>query len=108
MGGAVLPRRGFAAAPPQGPGDRYDPWVEVLPEALAHNVAQVGRLGGSPILAVVKNHGYGLDYRIVARLLEPNPDVAGFALVRAGERRLVGGQEDQLIGIARELAARAQ
>ncbi|MEU4561550.1 4-hydroxy-2-oxovalerate aldolase [Actinoplanes sp. NPDC023936] len=26
-------------------------------------------------------------------------------LVRAGERRLVGGQEDQLIGIARELAA---
>ncbi|MEU8240130.1 4-hydroxy-2-oxovalerate aldolase [Actinoplanes missouriensis] len=28
-------------------------------------------------------------------------------LVRAGERRLVGGQEDQLIGIARELAARS-
>ncbi|BAL87130.1 putative 4-hydroxy-2-ketovalerate aldolase [Actinoplanes missouriensis 431] len=27
-------------------------------------------------------------------------------LVRAGERRLVGGQEDQLIGIARELASR--
>jgi alanine racemase len=67
------------------PADRFDPWVEVLPSALAHNVAQVRRLGGRPILAVVKNHGYGLDYRVAARLLEPMPDIAGFALVRADE-----------------------
>lgn len=64
---------------------RYDPWVEVIPAHLAHNVSTLRRLGGRPILAVVKNHGYGLDYRVVARLLDPNPDVEGFALVRADE-----------------------
>jgi alanine racemase len=66
-----------------GPRERFDPWVEVLPDALAHNVRTIRQLGGRPILAVIKNHGYGLDFRIVARLLDPNPDVAGFALVRA-------------------------
>lgn len=64
---------------------RYDPWVEVLPANLAHNVTTLVRLGGRPILAVVKNHGYGLDYRVVARLLEPNPAIEGFAIVRADE-----------------------
>lgn len=69
----------------QPPSDRYDPWVEVIPSALAHNVAEVRRLGGRPILAVIKNHGYGLDYRIVARLLEPMTDIGAFAVVRADE-----------------------
>ena len=70
-----------AAQTPQ----RSDPWVEVIPAHLAHNVSTLRRLGGRPIMAVVKNHGYGLDYRVVARLLEPNADVEGFAIVRADE-----------------------
>lgn len=74
-------RVGHRAPPPQ----RFDPWVEVIPANLLHNVATLRRLGGRPILAVIKNHGYGLDYRIVARLLDSNADVAGFALVRADE-----------------------
>ena len=65
--------------------ERFDPWVEVIPANLSHNVTTLRRLGGRPILAVIKNHGYGLDYRIVARLLDSNPDVEGFALVRAEE-----------------------
>jgi alanine racemase len=65
--------------------DRFDPWVEVIPSNLAHNAAALRQLGGRPILAVIKNHGYGLDYRVVARLLEPRPEVEGFALVRADE-----------------------
>jgi alanine racemase len=69
---------------PQAPR-RFDPWIEVIPANLAHNVATLRRLGGRPILAVVKNHGYGLDYRVVARLLEPNADIEGFAIVRADE-----------------------
>jgi alanine racemase len=86
---AVSPVRSLFAAPlpqstPQVP-QRSDPWVEVIPANLTHNVATIRRLGGRPILAVVKNHGYGLDYRIVARLLEPNPDIEGFAIVRAEE-----------------------
>ena len=66
--------------------DRFDPWVEVIPANLAHNASALRQLGGSPILAVIKNHGYGLDYRIVARLLEPRPEIEGFALVRADSR----------------------
>jgi alanine racemase len=61
--------RGIAPVP-----DRYDPWVEVIPANLAHNAAALRQLGGSPILAVIKNHGYGLDYRVVARVLEPRPE----------------------------------
>ena len=70
---------------PASTPDRYDPWVEVIPTNLAHNATALRQLGGRPILAVIKNHGYGLDYRIVARLLEPRPEIAGFALVRADE-----------------------
>jgi len=65
------------------PSDRFDPWVEVLPTALAHNVAQVSRLsGGRPILAVVKNNAYGLDLVTTARILEPMQEIAGFAVVK--------------------------
>ena len=77
-------------AEPTGQGSvqspqRFDPWIEIIPANLNHNVATLRRLGGRPILAVVKNHGYGLDYRVVARLLEPNPEIEGFAIVRADE-----------------------
>ena len=63
--------------------DRFDPWVEVDPEALAHNVSQVSGLsGGRPILAVVKNNAYGLDLVTAARLLEPMSAIVGFAVVK--------------------------
>jgi alanine racemase len=84
----VAPSRDATSGPASGSGrapERSDPWIEVIPANLAHNVAEVRRLGGRPVLAVIKNHGYGLDYRVVARLLEPNPDIEGFALVRADE-----------------------
>ena len=87
---AVVPAARLLAGretPAQGsaPRQRFDPWVEVIPANLAHNATTLRRLGGRPILAVVKNHGYGLDYRIAARLLEPQPEIEGFAIVRADE-----------------------
>jgi alanine racemase len=83
---AVIRSREVAMEAGQGaPADRFDPWIEVLPGALDQNVRAIRRLGGRPILAVVKNHGYGLDYRLVAAHLQRHPDVAGFALVRADE-----------------------
>jgi alanine racemase len=84
-------RAGQAPAPRQL-GDRFDPWIEVLPDNLGHNVSTLRRLGGRPILAVVKNHGYGLDYRIVARLLESLEDVEGLAIVRAEEALILREQ----------------
>jgi alanine racemase len=44
----------------------------------------VSRLsGGRPILAVIKNNAYGLGLDIIARLLEPRDEIAGFAVVKA-------------------------
>ena len=63
--------------------DRFDPWIEVDAAALRHNVQEVARLADNrPILAVVKNNAYGLGLTTVARLLEPMPEIAGFALVK--------------------------
>lgn len=74
-------RRGVA---PQELGDRFDPWIEVEANALANNVAEVRRLTENrPILAVIKNNAYGLDLTTAAALLEPMPEVAGFAVVKA-------------------------
>ena len=64
-------------------GDRFDPWIEVEADALAHNVAEVRRLTANrPILAVIKNNAYGLDLTTTAALLEPMPKVVGFAVVK--------------------------
>jgi hypothetical protein len=58
---------GVGPAPATGPAptppafvDRFDPWVEIDRGAFAHNVREASRLAdGRPILAVVKNDGYG-------------------------------------------------
>jgi len=72
------------SAPPQELGDRFDPWIEVEAAALAANVAEIRRLTQNrPILAVIKNNAYGLDLTTAARLLEPMPEVVGFAVVKA-------------------------
>ena len=61
----------------------FDPWVEVRPDHLRRNVAEIHRrVGGRPILAVIKNNGYGLGVAAVARVLEPESAVAGFAVVK--------------------------
>jgi alanine racemase len=65
------------------PADRFDPWIEVDPAALRHNVAVLATLaGGRPITAVVKNNAYGLGLTTVAPLLDALPEVAGFAVVK--------------------------
>ena len=62
---------------------RFDPWLEVDGAALLENVRVISRLvGGRPILAVVKNNAYGLGLTKVAALLEPLPEIAGFAVVK--------------------------
>lgn len=73
------------AAPRLAAPDRLDPWIEVDPAALAHNVGQIRRLSHRPILAVLKNNAYGLGLAPVARRLEPMDGIAGFAVVRVDE-----------------------
>ncbi len=64
----------------------FDPWVDVHLANLRHNVSEIARrVSGRPILAVVKNNGYGLGVVNAGRLLEPVAAVAGFAVVKLHE-----------------------
>lgn len=101
---------GALRAPSAAAQGRFDPWVEVEPAALDHNVDVVSRLtGGRPILAVIKNNAYGLGLREGSRLLEAHDPIAGFAVVKpedalalrdAGIRKtvlLMGMAPDELV-----------
>jgi alanine racemase len=64
----------------------FDPWVEIHRENLRHNVQEVARRAGArPILAVIKNNGYGMGVANVAQLLEPQSEIFGFAVVKFHE-----------------------
>ena len=68
----------------------FDPWVEVHAAHLKHNTREVARAaGGQPVLAVIKNNGYGLGVTTVARQLEPAAEIAGFAVVKRQEAEAV-------------------
>ena len=64
----------------------FDPWVEIHRENLRHNVQEISRRAASrPILAVIKNNGYGTGVANVAQLLEPQSEIFGFAVVKLHE-----------------------
>ncbi len=64
----------------------FDPWVEINAANLRHNVGEIFRRdGGRPILAVIKNNGYGAGVVNVARVLDALPAIAGFAVVKLHE-----------------------
>ncbi len=78
-----LLRGEVAPSPRVVPSDRFDPWIDVDPEALRYNVGVLSRLaGGRPILAVIKNNAYGLGAIEVARALDGMQEIAGFAVVK--------------------------
>ncbi|HSW31386.1 MAG TPA: alanine racemase [Longimicrobiales bacterium] len=82
-------RLAAGATPPPAPlqmSGRFDPWVEVDASAVLDNAATLARLaGGRPLLAVVKNNGYGAGYAEAARILGGSPHVEGFAVVKTAE-----------------------
>jgi alanine racemase len=92
-----------------------DPWVEVNPNHVRRNVAEIARHAKRPILAVIKNNGYGAGVVEIGRVLEPIAEIHGFAVVKideairlrdAGLRKpilLMGPYDD---GHVRDLAAR--
>src|SRR5262245_31705660 len=64
----------------------FDPWVEIHADNLRHNVSEIHRrVQSRPILAVIKNNGYGMGVVNVARLLQPSAAIAGFAVVKHHE-----------------------
>jgi alanine racemase len=64
----------------------FDPWVEINRENLRHNVQEISRrVASRPILAVIKNNGYGAGVANIARLVEQQNEIAGFAVVKFHE-----------------------
>ena len=63
----------------------FDPWVEVHTANLRANAATVHQRVKRPILAVIKNNGYGAGVANVSRALEPLASIAGFAVVKLHE-----------------------
>jgi alanine racemase len=81
---------GQSVAPAQMRASSVDPWVEIHAANLRHNVGDISRrIGGRPILAVIKNNGYGAGVVNVAGLVEPIASVAGVAVVKLQEAVLV-------------------
>jgi alanine racemase len=86
--GAALPLADLRVWRPADdiPPSSFDPWVEVHGGHLRRNVEAVHRrVGGRPVMAVVKNDGYGTGIANVGRVLDGLPPVAGMAVVKLHE-----------------------
>ncbi len=88
----LVSQRGGVLAPPSAPqiasvrDGSFDPWIEVMPQHLQHNAREVARAAGKrPILAVIKNNGYGLGVTNVGQVLDREDSVYGFAVVKLHE-----------------------
>jgi alanine racemase len=84
---AALPALGVQVSPPgeAARSSSFDPWVEMHAAHLRANAAAVHMRAGVPILAVIKNNGYGAGVVHVARALEPVDVIRGFAVVKLQE-----------------------
>ena len=74
-----------AQAPRTSGQSAFDPWIEVHTDHLRRNAAEIARVTKRPVLAVIKNNGYGLGVTSSARALEPSASVHGFAVVKLQE-----------------------
>jgi len=87
--GLALPALGAASVVAQTAAVKdssFDPWVEIYPGNLRHNIREISRrVASRPILAVIKNNGYGMGVANAARLLEPAAEIYGFAVVKLHE-----------------------
>lgn len=86
--GAALPALAVGLTPRVETPPRhssFDPWIEVRADQLRANAAAVHALTRVPIVAVIKNNGYGSGLVAVARALEGSAHVRGFAVVKLQE-----------------------
>ncbi len=79
----IMPKPIFSSSTYVRKTDRFDPWMEIDPEALKFNIKTLGGLSGQkPVLAVVKNNAYGLGLEKVAPILDTVAEIEGFADVK--------------------------
>ncbi|MFC2164297.1 alanine racemase [Acidobacteriota bacterium] len=64
----------------------FDPWVEVIADAIRNNVKEIYRYTkGCRLLAVAKNNANGIGLRQVGPILDQMDEVFGIAIVRIDE-----------------------
>jgi alanine racemase len=77
---------GWSSQPTPARESSFGPWIEVRRDHLSQNAAEVARASGNrPILAVIKNNGYGLGLVEVGRALAALPQVRGLAVITLHE-----------------------
>jgi alanine racemase len=81
----LLPRLAAAQSSTAATPSAFDPWLEIHAGNLRHNASEIARLTKGPVLAVIKNNGYGLGVVNAATVLESHPSVHGFAVVKLQE-----------------------
>jgi alanine racemase len=65
---------------------KFEPWVEIYPENMKHNVREIHRAAGNrPVLATIKNNGYGMGVVESAHILDQMDEVSGLAVVKLNE-----------------------
>lgn len=65
---------------------RFEPWIEIYPENMRNNVRQLHKaVEHRPIMAVIKNNGYGMGVVNSARILESMDEIEGLAVVKLSE-----------------------
>ncbi|MDP7294124.1 MAG: FGGY-family carbohydrate kinase, partial [Vicinamibacterales bacterium] len=50
--------------------DSFDPWVEVIADAIRNNVRQLNRFSGCRLMAVIKNNANGIGLREIGPILD--------------------------------------
>lgn len=64
----------------------HDPWIEIRPDHLRHNARRIhSAVEERPVLAVIKNDGYGMGLVPSARTLESVDGLSGFGVVKLNE-----------------------
>ena len=56
----LIPKLAFAQGLSPTVPSTFDPWIEIHAANLRHNAGEVARVTTRPVLAVIKNNGYGL------------------------------------------------
>ena len=80
--------------------ESFDPWVEIIAEAIRNNVREIRRFTGRRLLAVIKNNANGIGLRQIGPILDAMDDVHSLAVARVDEAldlRAVGAKKPVLI-----------
>lgn len=78
----------------------FDPWVEIVADAIRNNVRELHRFSGCRLLAVIKNNANGIGLRQIGPLFDAMSEVHSLAVARVDEAlalRAVGVQKPILM-----------